>query len=408
MSEVQVQEIPYTLRAMVRHDNESVSLEWAVEGHPDAEELEFEPYLVAQARLYDSGDKIRTTLDSLQASLTGTNEDISPETQKHLRQLAWDGAEFYDVVTTGRAGDNASRLRADDFRTWFEEEVLPTEHGKWRIQVEHENFSAKVLPWGLIFPPPERGSIDDLSDMNYDLFRFWCMSYFLACSGPTQQEAASNIRSAEQFLMAAIIELDNNQVEEYCRTGTANRALERDEINTVFGSSSRNLRHIASQTSDQSRFWYISLKAKDGAYQLGKNELLENNFINPSELGVREGGVGMVLLDGDAVIRGDRGSDWVRRILHAPQTGMIAVETDITNPALRFGGWDFLQSIICQEECPFLWALHTSRKDFWPFSLLYGVYSNPLYLVPAPPHDPADDISAYLQFVKSRMNTDAT
>ena len=406
MNNVNGKNIPYTLRAMVRHDNDSVSLEWAIEGHPDTGDPEFEPYLVAQNRLYDCGDQIRRILDDLQASLSGTKGAPSNKTMESVRRLAWGGAEFYDVVTCGRAGDNASKLRADEFRDWFERVVVPAPHGQWRIQIEHENFSTKVLPWGLIFPPPQDRSIDDLSDTLEDFSSFWCMSYFLACSGPTQQEAANNIRSAEQFVMAAIIELDNNQVEEYLKINTINGALDRDEINNVFGTSSSNLRRIAGQSSNQSRFWYVSLKAKDGAYRLSKHELLENHFANPAELGVKESGVGMVLLDGDAVIRGDRGSDWVKEILHAPRTGMIAVETDISNPHLKFGGWDFLQSIIYQKDKTFLWAIHHSRQQYWPFCLLYGVYSNPLYLSPAPPHELADDISAYLEFVKSRITTD--
>ena len=409
MSDKVPEPTPYTLRAIISHKGEQVSIRWVVEGDVkgglDPEFFEpdyFNAYEVGKTSLYACGNKIREILGELQDRLEGIKSEVGDDAKHIIRRLAYEGTEFYDIIFRGHSAAKGSQKMAQFFHEWFVEHVENAPHGTWRIQVEHLDYSAGVLPWGLIFTPPGDKSIDELAGEPGDFDGFWCMSYFLACRGATQQEYARSISGTQKFKLAAIVEIDEQKVTEFFELGIV-EDLDREEFSEAVVDRVHELKDLSERNPNTNKFWYISLRASGGKYQLSGDEILGENYMSKEEFGIEDGGVGMALLDGDAVIRGDRGSLWVNRILHAPATGMIAVETDVDNPKLKFAGWEILKTIIGRKD-QFLMAVYQARKEYWPLGLLYGVYSNPLHIYADPPHEATKRISGYLGFIKDRID----
>ena len=104
----------------------------------------------------------------------------------------------------------------------------------------------------------------------------------------------------------------------------------------------------------------------------------------------------IAMIDREAIIRGDRGPDWLRVFFRDQWTGLIAVESDITAKALKFHGFRFLTELLSRG-VPLAESLHDIRRTLWPYSLLYGVYSNPDRVFVAPPPGIVDEMKAILR-----------
>lgn len=96
----------------------------------------------------------------------------------------------------------------------------------------------------------------------------------------------------------------------------------------------------------------------------------------------------VAVVDREAIIRGDRGAEWIQEFMDKPWNGVIAVECDVRSqskpwkqdkevPYDRLMGLLFMRSILTQTAERMVNALVVARRDCWPYSLFYGVYCNP-------------------------------
>lgn len=396
-----------TLQAVLEHAGDKVSVHWSV----PSTNRDWDPYFISERELNRIAREVRDKLSSLQACDWGDIEKWDDTKCREsygeiLQDLAFAGEDLYEALLTGFRNDVQSEQEAKHFRTWFEENVTPVDKkGYWRIQIIHTNIAKATVPWGLVFTPraertehfKQLWSYEDFSD-------FWCISYQLACRGPFLEEAdeLQEKRDGTMAKIAVVIERDEYDVDEFQHVG--NTSQERailDKRADYIAHNKREFRRHASQQLSRDVFWYISLRANGGSYKLGGQTLGYQDALK--ETGSDR--IILMLVDGDAVIRNDRGPLWVKACLDVGPAGLIAVEADIDNPQLKFFGWKLLKTVLGpnttqsvasasvsgeleeqEPSHPLIFAMENARRQLWPLSLLYGVYCNPLhvYLSPAP------------------------
>jgi len=157
-----------------------------------------------------------------------------------------------------------------------------------------------------------------------------------------------------------------------------------EDRNFVLDSRNKLERHATSYKG-QHNFFYVSLNAKGGVYQLTDSDL-EGRDLTLAMAPIQMGRMVFVMLDGDCVIRGDRGAEWIEDMLMRPDRGVFAVETDITSAHNRFFGWTFMRDAIVAG-APLIDGVTSARTKHWPRSLLYGLYCTPLQAMLRPPKD---------------------
>lgn len=388
-----------TLQAVLDHSKERVSVHWRVLEDELDDETDWDPYFVSERQLNRLSKELREQLSLLQAVDWTGFEHWTVKRKKEafgeiLEEMANTGTELYGALMTGLQGDRQSEEDSKVFRDWFEETVLPAEEGSWRIQIIHTNYSKDIVPWGLVFTP--RSPDDDDRSPTFENYKnFWCSSFRLACRGTFLEEAdeIEDRRDGDLTKVAVVIERDVDQYDSFERTRARKPDRDRDLRRDYIAHDKREFRRLAFNQKKNDVFWYISLKSDGGAYSLG-GQPLGHQEISSSYEQVNEDRIIIMLIDGDAVIRNDRGSQWVESALEIGRAGLIAVETDIQNPQLRYFGWLLLKSLIKSlSKNPLIDAMQEARREFWPHSLLYGVYCNPLHFYL---HDRPDDIIDFI------------
>ena len=95
----------------------------------------------------------------------------------------------------------------------------------------------------------------------------------------------------------------------------------------------------------------------------------------------------------------------MRTMLEIGRTGLIAAETDIKKDELLHFGWTLLKFIL-ESKLPLIDAIDKARKTdkFWPKSILYGVYCDPvnIYFNP-PPEEEIEKADRFLNFVMEKI-----
>lgn len=385
---------PRTLRMDLRHDNDSTEVFWSVPGRaprdreakPGEEGWTWDGYYVSASLIDQLGETIRDHLHELQAldwvvSSDGVKGDVAA-CKATLGRLIDAGRELHAAILRGLEGDELSMKRADRFREWFVKNVLAAPPGAWRIEVIHAKYSRTIAPWALAYVPMRREEMAQLDPRDPDQYSgFWGARFKLAVRGNTRDARdGSDTRDGGNMRLACVLELDEYAVThmESRRPGEAERM--RDHL----GWDKDGYIELAQKHIRRDLFWYLSLQADKGSFVIGKDAITSSDLAENSTLQANTDRVVLMLLDGDAVIRGDRGPDWLRQALALGRSGLIAVETDIRNSQIRHFGWQILRDILISEK-PLLDAMSDVRRKFWPLGLLYGIYCSPVHTAVMPP-----------------------
>ena len=333
----------------------------------------FEPYFLDLAQLSRATERIRSALDTVQAAM---HHGTSITEAEPLRELARNGLDLYGVVMTCSPRKSTGQNAAVTFRQWFESVVIPSKED-WRIEMLVEDVS-EVVPWGLVFCPSPSIEIDDLETKYDDYVGFWCNRFRLATFKGVPSPQAS-ILPSDHFRFSLIVEEDESKLPMKVQKDlkveqTRSHAVLEERM---FGERFDALEFLMDH-DDFHHFVYMSLQVDGDHNDHGSlrslRETIDGNLF--------------VFLDGDAIIRGDRDQEWLFTLFNSGWAGLIAAETDITNDNLKLAGWDFLKEVLTYAQ-PLAFSIHEARRSFWPGSILYGVYSDPMQLSldPRPPTD---------------------
>ncbi|MBY0564247.1 MAG: hypothetical protein K2P58_08675 [Hyphomonadaceae bacterium] len=383
-----------TLRVDLRHDNDSTEVFWSLPGRaPRDREAKvgeegwaWDGYYVSASLIDRLGETIRDHLHELQAlDWVVTDEGVKGEVTRCkaiLGQLIDTGRELHAAILRGLDGDDLSMKRAERFREWFNKNVLSAPAGTWRIEVIHAKYSRTIAPWALACVPMRREDMAQLDPRKPDQYSdFWGARFKLAVRGNTRDARdGSDTRDGGNMRLACVLELDEYAVTqmESRRPGEAERM--RDHL----GWDKDGYVELAQKHMRKDLFWYVSLQADKGSFVIGKDAISSSDLAENSTLNANTDRIVLMLLDGDAVIRGDRGPDWLRHALALGRSGLIAVETDIRNNRIKHFGWYILRDILTSEK-PLLDAMSAARRKFWPLGLLYGIYCSPVHTAVMPP-----------------------
>lgn len=396
-----------TLQMTLQHAGDRVSVNWqTTDGSRN-----WDPYDVAELGLSMASEKIRRELSDLQNLDWSDAERWQPEDAAAmygdiLQRLASAGEDLYKALFTGHPREPASQEDAANFRAWFEENVLGEMENAWRIQVVHMNFARAIVPWGLAYAPTLNASKSpETLDPTYENYSgFWCSKFRLACRGPFANEISKpSACDGEMAQFVAVIEAEEDIVDQFSTTARREWSSEQGIKPDYVVHEKLDLQKHARSGTDM--FWYVSLRAHGGNLTLGGQPIRVHDAMPANEK------LNLMLIDGDAVIRHDRGTDWVKICLNMGESGLIAAETDITNDSMRFFGWEMLKQLVrgreptrgtqneeASKSLPLIDAMEAARRELWPRSLLYGVYCNPLhvYLDPAP-HRAIETVNGFLK-----------
>lgn len=369
--------MPMNLKATLDYEVDTVWVTW------DAEDVSFTRYEVRISDLRACTHNIREHLKKLQKLDLPNDRSDYDFYQPILGPLAHEGARLYDVLMSGNPDDPLSAVDAAEFREWFEDTVIGDD-ASWHIHVVHPENASFVVPWGLIFTPPPDGDIDSLDPGPDGLSRFWSIVHRSSCSVVTPpDEIEPDKKGRPNVILSAFMEGDHHLTSHKIEQITEPDIRER--LDEVISDTPDAAQDRVNEFNAYDQFWYLWLNPDGGGNAGSLQKIDAEHFENALKNGEDKlDRVVFLLLDGDAVIRQDRGVSWLSAALKFGRSGLIAVEADIDNEKLRCFGWSILRHILTSRR-PFTEAITEARRALWPHSLLYGVYCNPSDAYSDPP-----------------------
>lgn len=372
---------------------ESIRVRW-LPGGSEALTL----YDISRRAVAQAGDMVRERLDALVA-LPWSGDSEPPGLALAIQGLADAGANLFEALFTARPGDEASFKGAALAKRWFEENITTAPDGDWVVQIIQTQTETEIVPWGLAYTQLADEALSELNPSFEACRGFWCISLRCAITGATMSGPAPGRIDSAEFQVGAILEHDDERITRFVEeaSGARNASLER--LKRQLFKRKADLPEL----DDLHVFWYVFLNTSDrGGYRLGEQSL------EPADLFDTSNAIRLLMLDGDAVIRNGRDSRWVEQFLNKSRlTGCIAAEADITNPALRYFGWGILNYLL-HARCPLIEAMYDARRLFWPQSLFYGVYCNPLQIyIDPPPKSAVEHVDQFIGFQK-RLSLEAS
>lgn len=347
-----------------------IEVQWLVEGANLSTR-----YSIQAATVEAAGAAVRAALSELERIVPRTSGQDEARAVA-LRGVAAAGQQLYRALFIGSSPDqNEAAARQ---RSWFETEVL-SEPEKWRVQFV-QTAKGRIMPWGLTFTEREGRDLSALGAAMEDYQDFWCIGLSCAIRGviqpPKRTTLVNNIR------IGAILEADNNTLEHYCTRANNLSRQDMESLKQNLIGDKRRAREVKRQAHETACYYYISLKAEAdndrGGVDDGGSYTYGGERIRPRDILPDSGGhIRLVLFDGDAVIRYDRGEEWVEFCMNEPLSGCIAVESDIAQPENHMFGWSIFEHAV-QSDKPLLDSVAEAREKYWPMSILYGLYCNPL------------------------------
>jgi hypothetical protein len=363
---------PNILRAIIGSvaPDRTHAIAWQVENS----DLRFGSYHVDASRLDDASRKTRDALNQIPASLFEAS--LLPEV---LFGLASAGIDLYDAIMSGAAKRPNSPATAASFRAWFESTVITAPVGEWRIEIVLE-FQEKIYPLGYCYCPRQNWE-KNRGKVNFDDYvDFWCNGLQLSTYSSLPLDVDVPELESEYKSISILVEKDDGSFGKYIEEANPPRVFRAPEDVSEYLQDNPGYHHII----------YVLLQA-DGADFLSHRDIPKN---------VNDDSLRFVLLDGDAVVRGDRGDDWPNLILSGRWNGVIAAETDLPDYAAGFPGWEFLKATLGR---PLQETLLEARRSTWPGSLMYGVYCRlQFWYVNPPPKNDLKHLDEILQKVCER------
>ena len=371
-----------TLMLILADASDCIRVRWALENVTPEEQEALQgmgDYRIPLSKLAESSDAVREKLEDLEDCDWSETEEARDGRNLRLRNLARAGIDLYETLMQGDPEHRVSLKTAKAFRRWFEETVLPVPDD-WRIQVVHQEYDAPVIPWGFVYAPTGE-SLPAEGGQNGEAYDgFWALRFRLACRGINRMDADRkyNKRDPVEAKLALTLNIDEDDVNAYGKGNIGDKEDVRERLSRDVATFEKFPRAY----SEYDIFWYIFLnKGESGGYRLADREIDDALIERLTDM---IGNLMIMFLDGNAVIRGERGVKWVHAMLQLGRTGLIASETDIKNEQLDGFGWSMWKSIL-ESERPLIEAIDAARREFWPKSLLYGIYCDPLNIYFAPP-----------------------
>lgn len=367
----------------------NVQFRWSIEGDPE-DQGERGVYLVSKSRLTAIAEKLRGK-PKLRDGLLNEVERLeaagpSDELDDALRQLAAKGAEL-TAAALGELEPANLRSASEPFARWFRETVATAPVGSWRLIMVHLGFPEHmhVVPWGLAFMIRPTEHIADLPTTHDGMSGFWAVAFNVVSVGSAWDRGSLADMALEdgKVTCAAIVEVGPTVVSKFRQdrawTKRHDQALITNKDRAVAHAKDQGQRHI---------FYYLYLEPEKAPAESAEFSFDEGDLaLDESTLSAaydRLDSIAVTMIDGDCVIRGDRGAKWVAAILKDSRRGFIACETDIFSQERRAFGWTLLRHTLLAGK-PLLTAFAEARRANWPRSILYGLYCNPFSIRVDPP-----------------------
>ena len=320
-------------------------------------------------------------LESLSGRFKAEGEDVSAA----LYALARAGAELHKAAL-GELGRKNPKTDPKPFREWFNANVLNAAPGAWRIVMIHKSLDTEVVvPWGLAFAlrkdrDGEDERIEEMEPTSDGMSGFWCMKYAASVVGANYMPGNQQMQlKASQTKVGIVIEVGDYALDAHSH---ADLSYSLEDLGYVIDNRDK-LRKHAYAFRQQNNFFYVSLNAEGGVYQLTDGPFEGGDLVRETQR-IEQGHMVFAMLDGDCVIRGDRGKEWIEKLLMRSDRGVFAVETDVSNPQYRFFGWTFMRDALTAGDA-LIDGVAKARHKHWPRSLLYGLYCTPLQAAMVPP-----------------------
>ena len=315
-----------------------------------------------------------------------------------LRQLADSGGDLYELLMSGSGG---RPQEAAAFREWFEQNVPTSPPGTWRVEFQYQGVPQPAIPWGLTCAPTAAARAGGTGYDDY--VDFWAHRYSTASyvqSADTELGAVQPLDGAT-VQCSLLIEVSADEVDlEVAAHDGENLSMRlwgplRDHtIHTV-----RDLRDRFRAKREWNHIVYLNLQTNE---RNGRHYTFPDESLTPNTLAQIAayldygGGHAIAMIDREAIIRRDRGPEWLYTFFNDHWAGLIAAETDITSKKLQHHGFRFLTELLGRgvslSQC-----LPEIRRQLWPYSLLYGVYSNPDNVFVKPPPQVVQEMRAVLE-----------
>jgi hypothetical protein len=384
-------------QSLAGRDKEKLKIEWSLpEGWSLPGGSRTCQYLLLNKDLDACIQACREALDSLQKAADSASEQRA--LADALQQLADSGRALYTVLMSG-AGGQADQAAA--FREWFEQNVATSLVGTWRVEFRHKGADQKVIPWGLTYPSITAAGGG--GGTNYDDYvDFWAHRYSTASY---LLSADSNIGrdieiDGKAILCSLLIEVSSDVVDLNVSAQDSENLRMRlwgplQEHTILFV---RDLRDRFRGKKEFNHIVYLNLKTNgtNHNYAFPDESLTPDTLKRITAHLVPIAKHAIAMIDREAIIRGDRGPEWLYTFFNDRWAGLIAAETDIKAKKLQHEGFRFLTELL---DCgvKLSESLPEIRKRLWPYSLLYGVYSNPENIFVKPPPDIVKEMRAVLE-----------
>lgn len=333
-----------------------------------------------------------------------------PDSDAEMIALARAGQRLRQALLNSGSPDDKTQRVLASLRACFDEIRRDSANGtEWRVEVIYKGFpdrDPRTIPWGLCF---ETASGEDVAEDGPDpedlgpSGGFWCQKYCLAVRGVDAHiEKVRAARDHEFVEMALLIEKEaggRSRIEESLQQAS-HRTRGAEKANEFIAEEPHAYKQLLNEVVGQKQrdtYIYLSLLSEERLGGKGRIDVPEIKRLRGRESGV----VMLVVLDGDAVIRGDRGHSWLENLMAIAENGLIATEVDVDNPALKFFGFQALTHILKSGK-PLIKAIHDFRTLTWPIGLIYGVYCNPLHIYVDPPR--LADIAEIRKLLQERKN----
>lgn len=377
------------LQMALEHDEDFLMVHWSIphareRGAREGEDgYAWAPYYVSKESVEGPSGRIRKHLQDLQdlewdsSSPTALSDAYAPI----LARLIDAGCRLHDGILEGI--DDDSKEAAKPFQEWFKHNVLAKDAKvDWRIEVAHSTHREFIAPWALACTPISRAELASLDPRSYaDYDRFWGARFQVYVRSASERKTDQDEIIGDHIGLACVLELDEQVVAEVGKW----QENDRRGLEDHFGWDRDTFQRIKRDQISHHLFWYLSLSHSGGAVKLIDADLVERvKQRNLSASGKDPVRVVIMLIDGDAIVRGDRGTKWLDSALNLGRAGLIAVEADIDNKRLRHFGWKILEHVLLSGK-PLLDGVDEARAKYWPLGLLYGVYCDPVHTRVDPP-----------------------
>lgn len=341
--------LPNVLMAQLQRRGRGVVIKWTVDRGAPYQEWS---YVIDKVQLDAAALAIRQALQKLQNEFLVTQKEA--DRANHLRAVARAGSNLYELVMSSNT----------EFRLWFEANVSNAVPGEWAVEFQAGDVRP-LVPWGLTFCKRPGTDFSRLGAEYADYVDFWCIRYGTVCYSAihSDPESEKKVLDSSLFKFTIVTEPSYGGFEEITKSlGPGTKPESKTELK---------------ETLNQHREWHqLVYFYLDHQFTFNVSSGIKLSASEFADCVMKiQNSTGLAFIDREALIRGDRGNDWVDIFFVKNWQGFIATEVDISNDRLNCFGIEILAEI-ASHEMRLSELMPIIREKFWPWCLLYGVYCN--------------------------------